>query len=268
MFLPDDSHIVDNAAANAYGVASALLHFPLVNKQLDSEYGSRNVEDIEHLEHPGDSHVPNFDVIFYELNKLDSSAELIDLKTRLLKLKDSIVEESVSLLLDDDSKDFEGGEVNDIQKENFEIDEQIKQETKNGETTGVAEDTKPEGDVGTILNPVSNPEVVPVVNPSSVQDDVLRAILNSISNTHASAVDRTSNMIMTQPEVSKLMILDQFGQPTYISLPAQSSFMVQNAVQGGIFFLAPVGGNPGFFFQNPGVPNPVKLDGVATTHEP
>ena len=124
----------------------------------------------------------------------------------MLKLKDSIVEESVSLLLDDDSKDFEGGKVNDTQKENFEIDEQIKQETKNGDMTGVAEDMKPEGDVGTISNPISNPEVVPVVNPSSVQDDVLGAILNPISNTHASAVDPTSNMIMTQPEVSKLMI--------------------------------------------------------------
>ena len=188
------------------------------------------------MEHLGDSHVPNFDVIFYKLNKLDSSAELIDVKTQLLKLKDSIVEESVSLLLDDDSKDFEGGEVNDTQKENFEIDEQIKQETKNRDMTGVAEDMKPEGDVGAISNPVSNPEVVPVVNLSSVQDDVLEAISNPILNTHASAVDPTSNMIMTQPEVSKLMILDQFGQLTYISIPAQSTFMVQNAVQGGTSF--------------------------------
>ena len=270
MFPPDDLHIVDNAAANAYGAASALLHSPLINKQLDSEYRSRNVEyveDVEHLEHLGDSHVLNFDVIFYNLNKLDSSAELIDVKTRLLKLKDSIVEESVSLLLDDDSKDFEGGEVNDTQKENFEIDEQIKQESKNGDMTGVAEDTKPEGDVGTISNLISNPEV-PVVNPSSVQDDVLGAILNPILNTHASAVDPTSNMIMTQTEVSKLMILDQFSQPTYISLPAQSMFMVQNAAQEGNFFLALVGGNLGFFFQNPGIPNPVKPDGVATPHEP
>ena len=272
MFPPDDSHIVDNAAANAYGAASALLHYPLINKQLDSEYGSQNieyVEDVEHLEHPGDSHVPNFDVIFYKLNKLDSSAELIDVKTRLLKLKNSIVEESVSLLLDDDSKDFEGGEVNDTQKENFEIDEQIKQETKNWDMTGIAEDTKPEGDVGTISNPILNPEVMPVVNPSSVQDDVLGAISNPILNTHASAVDPTSNMIMMQPEVSKLMILDQFSLPTCISLPAQSTFMVQNAAQGGgNFFLAPVGGNPRFFFQNPGIPNPIKLDGAATTHEP
>ena len=96
----------------------------------------------------------------------------------------------MSLLLDDDSKDFEGVEVNDTQKENFEIDEQ--DQTKNRDMSGVAEETKPEGNVGTISNPVLNPEVVPVVNPSSIQDDVLGAISNPISNMHASAVDPTS----------------------------------------------------------------------------
>ena len=37
------------------------------------------------------------------------------------------------------------------------------------------------------------------------------------------------------------MILDQFGQQSYISLPAQTSFMVQNTAHGNIV-LAPVGG--------------------------
>ena len=66
-------------------------------------------------------------------------------------------------------------------------------------------------------------------------------VSNNISNGDATnviqaAVDPTSNVLM-----SKFMIVDQFGQQNFISLLAQSTFMVQNSAQGNLF-LSPVGG--------------------------
>ena len=99
LFPPDDSNAVDVAAETAFGAASSLMHSPLVEKQLKSEYGDQNVAfvGVECFEEepPPESNLPNFDVIFKELNKLESSDELLDLKTRLLQLKESLVDGSV-----------------------------------------------------------------------------------------------------------------------------------------------------------------------------
>ena len=86
MFPPDDSNAVDVAAKTAFGVASSLIHSPLVEKQLDSEYGDQNVAFVDGVECFKDqpleeSHLPDIDVIFKELNKLETSDQLLDLKT-------------------------------------------------------------------------------------------------------------------------------------------------------------------------------------------
>ena len=82
------------------------------------EYGNNTVpfvSGVERLDH--ESHLPNFDVIFYELNKLESSSELLDLKTRLLKLQQCIQEQDpMSFLLENDSKNKNNTDVNLIQK--------------------------------------------------------------------------------------------------------------------------------------------------------
>ena len=86
MFPPDDSNAVDVAAETAFGAAASLMHSPLVEKQLDSEYGDQNVAFVDGVERFKDqaleeSHLPDFDVIFKELNKLETSDQLLDLKT-------------------------------------------------------------------------------------------------------------------------------------------------------------------------------------------
>ena len=48
-------------------------------------------------------------------------------------------------------------------------------------------------------------------------------------------------MLVSQPEMSKFVIYDQYGQQSLITLPSQATFMVQNSVQGNVL-LAPVGG--------------------------
>ena len=56
------------------------------------------LKDIGHVEHveTGDEgsekedDLPNFDLIFHELGKLDSSNELLDVKARLMKLQESL----------------------------------------------------------------------------------------------------------------------------------------------------------------------------------
>ena len=113
MFPPNNSNAVDVAAETTFGAASSLMHSPLVEKQLKSEYVDQNVafvgvECFEEEPLP-ESNLPDFDVIFKELNKLKSSDELLDLKTRLLQLKESLVDGSVSIVLDN-SKDDENND--------------------------------------------------------------------------------------------------------------------------------------------------------------
>ena len=50
MFPPDDSNAVDAAAETAFGAASSLMHSPLVEKQLNSEYGDQNVAFVDGVE--------------------------------------------------------------------------------------------------------------------------------------------------------------------------------------------------------------------------
>ena len=77
---------MDAAAETAFGAASSLMHSPLVEKQVDSEYGDQNVAFVDGVERFEDqaleeSHLLDFHVIFKELNKLETSDQLLDLKT-------------------------------------------------------------------------------------------------------------------------------------------------------------------------------------------
>ena len=217
MFPADcDTAEVDDAAKSAADAAKTLLNSPLVHNQLEQEYGNNNVPfvgvehfgnagDINGLDNEGqDESSPNFDVIFYELNKLASSNEVVDVKTRLLKLKQTVEGESGMSSLHADVQRNEDGHSG-------------KQE----------------------LN-----------------------VPNTVTNV---VVDPTTNMLMAQQQqdISKFMIVDQFGHPNWISLPSQSTFMVQNSMNGN-YFLAPVGGaqvNSAVImqqhFQNALVPNPI-----------
>ena len=95
MFPPDNTRSVDDAAESAACAATNLLHSPLLQSQLDVEYGEENVpyvdgvECLEHNEPLEQEHkdLPNFALIFYELSKLESSQELVDVKSKLLKIK-------------------------------------------------------------------------------------------------------------------------------------------------------------------------------------
>ena len=108
MFPEDDTHSVDDAAESAACAATNLLHLPLLQTQLDVEYRQKNVayaEGVERLEHKPleqeHQDLPNFALIFYELNKLESSCKLVDVKSKLLKIKQSLMEEdAVSVILD------------------------------------------------------------------------------------------------------------------------------------------------------------------------
>ena len=84
MFPPDDTGDMDVAAENAANAVKLLMNWPIVNSQLQSEYGNDNVayaEDmgsVEHVENGDEGsekedHLPNFDLIFHKLSKLDSS---------------------------------------------------------------------------------------------------------------------------------------------------------------------------------------------------
>ena len=91
MFPPDDTDDMDVAAENAANAVKLLMNSPIVDSQLQSEYGNDNVpyvEDIGCVERvkTGDEDsekeddLPNFDLIFHKLSKLDSSNELLDVK--------------------------------------------------------------------------------------------------------------------------------------------------------------------------------------------
>ena len=93
-----------------------------------------------------------------------------------------------------------------------------------------------------VSNTVSNPvESFPsdCVEPVPASNPVTNPVDSSAANVFP-VVDMTSNLLMAQG-MSKVMILDQVGQQSYISLPVQTCFMVQNAAHGNIV-LAPVGG--------------------------
>ena len=89
LFPPDNTGDMDAAAENA---VKLLMNLPIVDSQLHSEYGNDNVTyvenigGVEHLENGDEGsekedHLPNFDLIFHDLSKLDSSNELLDVKT-------------------------------------------------------------------------------------------------------------------------------------------------------------------------------------------
>ena len=88
LFPPDDTNDTDAAAATAANAAHLILDSPIVHSQLQSEYRDQNVayveeiHGVERLENEDgvaskkdeqESDLPNFDLIFHELNKLDSS---------------------------------------------------------------------------------------------------------------------------------------------------------------------------------------------------
>ena len=61
---------------------------PFVDSQLDTEYDERrvvSVEDVERFENGHQADLLNFEVIFYELNKIDMCNELFDVKIHILK---------------------------------------------------------------------------------------------------------------------------------------------------------------------------------------
>ena len=118
MFPPDNTRSVDDAAESAACAATNLLHSPLLQSQLDVEYGEENVpyvDGVECLEHDEplkqeNKDLPNFALIFYELSKLESSRELVDVKSKLLKIKRSLMEEeeAVSVILDKEGDENDG----------------------------------------------------------------------------------------------------------------------------------------------------------------
>ena len=96
LFPPDDTNDTDAAAATAAKAACLILDSPIVDSQLQSEYGDQNVTYVEEIhgveclenkdgvaseKDEQESDLPNFDLIFHKLNKLDSSNELLDVKT-------------------------------------------------------------------------------------------------------------------------------------------------------------------------------------------
>ena len=102
VFPPDDTGDMDVVAENAANAVKLLMNSSIVDSQLQSEYGNDNVpyvEDIGRVERleTGDEgsekedDLPNFDLIFQELGKLDSSNELLNVKARLMKLQESLV---------------------------------------------------------------------------------------------------------------------------------------------------------------------------------
>ena len=110
----------------------------------------------------------------------------------------------------------------------------------------------------TVLNPVdsSAENVFPsdCVEPVSFSNPVDSSAANVFP-----VVDAMSNVLMAQG-MSKVMIIDQFGQQSYISLSVQTGFMVQNAAHGNIV-LAPGGLlntethlNSGFSLQHQPIP--------------
>ena len=109
MFPPDDDNPVDDAAASAANAAKELLHSPLLERHLNTQYGDENIAYTGHVEcfekeHEEDSAIPNFDVILHELDKINTCQEVLDVKARILKLKEalSIHDDHISVNLDTD----------------------------------------------------------------------------------------------------------------------------------------------------------------------
>ena len=216
MFPPDDTGDMDVAAENAANAVKLLMNSLIVDSQLQSEYGNDNVpyvEDIGRVERveTGDEgsekedDLPNFDLIFQELGKLDSSNKLLDVKARLMKLQESLV----------------GGVLVD----NNVVEGAVQEEETHQEVPAVCDDGP---------NPHISDSVSVAKEGISHQGPDGEKVIRGV-------VDNASNVLVSQQEMSKFVIYNQYGQQSLITLPSQATFMVQNSVQGNIL-LAPVGG--------------------------
>ena len=176
MFPPDDTHSVDDATESAACAATNLLHSPLLQSQLDVEYGEENVsyvDGVEHLEHnepleQEHKDLPNFALIFYELSKLESSWELVDVKSKLLKIKRSLMEEeeAVSVILDKEG-DKNDGTIEESSKSKPDCVEPVLNQVDSS-AANVFQSEVPVSN--TVLNPVESfpldcVEPVPASNP-------------------------------------------------------------------------------------------------------
>ena len=98
MFPNDDQHLVDIAAEVAHSAARGLLDNSMIETELKAQYGDENVASVSHavdVRIENEMQFPNFDIIFHELNKLDSSVELLAVKSQLLKIKQSVIDHGV-----------------------------------------------------------------------------------------------------------------------------------------------------------------------------
>ena len=134
----DDGKSVDAAAGEA---AKMLLDNKAFETELEMEYKNKPAVDlvIDGKHYDPDSETPNFDIIIYELNKMETSEEILQVKSLLVKIQNLLDFESdiddnpvhndgsenvlnsdrMQNPVVDDSKDSTGTGMNNVQHVNF-----------------------------------------------------------------------------------------------------------------------------------------------------
>ena len=269
----DDGKSVDAAAGEA---AKILLDNKAFEMELEMEYKNKPAVDlvIDGKHYDPDSETPNFDIIIYELNKMESSEEILQVKSLLVKIQNLLEFESD---IDDNPVHNDGSknvlnsdqmqnpvvdnskDSNPLQHINFPLFHNVGENLQvPGSVSNPAVMNEVQNQLHPSLQVTGNPHVTSgtsgmnqfqhIANTNPVLHN--QPIGGSVSNVgfHWNAAggqfpigvpnivqEQHVQQVQPQPQVSKFVITDESGRPSIITLPSDMTFLVQNGPPGSYF---------------------------------
>ena len=277
----DDGKSVDAAAGEA---AKILLDNKAFEMELEMEYKNKPAFDlvIDGKCYDPDSETPNFDIIIYELNKMESSEEILQVKSLLVKIQNLLDFESdiddnpvhndgsenvlnsdqMQNPVVDDSKDsnpLDSTGMNNVQHVNFPLFHNVGENLQvPGSVSNPAVMSEVQNQLYPSLQVTGNPHVTSdtsgmnqfqyIANPNPVLHN--QPVGGSVSNVGFQwnaaggqfpigvpniVQEQHVQQVQPQPQVSKFVITDESGRPSIITLPSDTTFLVQNGPPGSYF---------------------------------
>ena len=238
MFLTDEgeANSLDAAAASA----SALLENPAIQYALEKDDSLGCVESVPKGNEFTDSaenvlNEPDFGIIFRELDKIDETDEVDDIKEWIVRLMEKISEPKHP---DACSKNLSRVQLFKLKldytkakkvlsEENSTLDDLVGEEGVGDVDDEVVEDAlsdylstnKPEQDISDVNNVKDNSET-----------ETQERMENVLKNPATNDVLLTTTSRAQSVQHSSFIIHDQYGNPSMVTVPSDTTFVVQNFV--------------------------------------
>ena len=263
----DDGKSVDAAAGEA---AKMLLDNKAFEMELEMEYKNKPAVNlvIDGKRYDPDFETPNFDIIIYELNKMESSEEILQVKSLLVKIQHSLEFESD---IDDNPVHNDGSEnvLNSDLMQNPVVDDSKGSNPlhninfllfhENLQVSGSVSNPAVMNEVQNQLHPSLQVAGNPPVTSGTSEMNQFQHIANPNLVLHNQPMSNVGfqwnaargqfpigmpnivqeqhhvQQVQPQPQVSKFVITDESGKPSIITLPSDTTFLVQNGPPGSYF---------------------------------